>query len=176
MGAEANPFGAVEHSLSSIQTAGRPWKTTALVASGVAALELVVIVIAGVTLLGKPVQQAARKHVLAPVTAKPTPKPSSPGKPAIARKETLVLILNGNGRTGAAAGAADRVRGLGYMVGGVGNANRTDYARDVIMYRPRFRGEALRLARDLKVRIVGPLDGLSRRDMLGAHVAFVVGT
>ena len=43
------------------------------------------------------------------------------------------------------------------------------------MYRPGYRGEALRLARDLRIRIVGPLDGIRTRELMGAHVALVVG-
>jgi hypothetical protein len=46
--------------------------------------------------------------------------------------------------------------------------------RSVVMYRPGFRGEAMRLARDLRIRIVGPLDGLSVRDLMGAHLAIVI--
>jgi hypothetical protein len=42
------------------------------------------------------------------------------------------------------------------------------------MYRPGYRGEALRLARDLRIKIVGPLDGLRIRDLMGAHVALVI--
>ena len=43
------------------------------------------------------------------------------------------------------------------------------------MYRPGYRGEAVRLARDLRIRIVGPLDGITARELMGAHVALVVG-
>ena len=43
------------------------------------------------------------------------------------------------------------------------------------MFRPGYRPEAMRLAKDLKLKIVGPLDGLRPADMLGAHVALVVG-
>jgi hypothetical protein len=43
------------------------------------------------------------------------------------------------------------------------------------MYRPGYRGEGLRLGRDLRVKIVGPLDGMTTRELLGAHVALVVG-
>ena len=46
--------------------------------------------------------------------------------------------------------------------------------RSVVMYRPGYRGEALRLARDLRIKIVGPLDGLRIGDLMGAHVAVVV--
>jgi hypothetical protein len=44
------------------------------------------------------------------------------------------------------------------------------------MFRPGYRPEAVRLARDLKLKIVGPLDGLRPRDMMGAHVALIVGS
>jgi hypothetical protein len=66
------------------------------------------------------------------------------------------------------------VRARGYPIGGVGNAERTDYMRSVVMYRPGYRGEAIRLARDLRIKIVGPLDGLKLRDLMGAQLAVVV--
>ena len=44
------------------------------------------------------------------------------------------------------------------------------------MFRPGYRPEAVRLAHDLKVKIVGPLDGLRPRDMMGAHVALIIGS
>jgi hypothetical protein len=84
------------------------------------------------------------------------------------------MVLNGNGVSGAAHEAASRVREHGYSVGEVGNAARTDYMRSLVMYRPGYRGEALRLARDLRIKIVGPLDGLRVSDLMGAHVAVVV--
>jgi hypothetical protein len=84
------------------------------------------------------------------------------------------MVLNGNGVSGAAHIAADKVRSRGYSIGEVGNAKRTDYMRSVVMYRPGYRGEALRLARDMRIKIVGPLDGLKVRDLMGAHVAVVV--
>jgi hypothetical protein len=34
----------------------------------------------------------------------------------------------------------------------------------------------MRLARDLRIRIVGPLDGMNVRQLMGAHVAVVVGS
>ena len=62
----------MEHSLPNVQS---PWRTATLIASAVAALELVILVALGVVLLAKPVsehvQQAAEKKVFAPVKAKP---------------------------------------------------------------------------------------------------------
>jgi hypothetical protein len=43
------------------------------------------------------------------------------------------------------------------------------------MYRAGRRGEALRLGRDLRIRLVTPLDGLRPRNLLGAQLAVVVG-
>ena len=87
-----------------------------------------------------------------------------------------MLVLNGNGRAGAAAATAQRIRGLGYMIGGVGNASQTTYGRSVVMYRPGFRPEAVRLAHDARIPIVTPLDGLRRSQLQGAHVAVILGT
>ena len=93
----------MDHSLPEIRT---PWRTATLIASALAALELVVLVALGVVLLAKPVsqhvQQAAEKKVFAPVKAKP--RVATPvGKPKLTRAETSVIVLNGNGRSGAAS-------------------------------------------------------------------------
>ena len=167
----------VEHP-AAVEAIVRPWRTATLVASAVAAVELVVILVAGVVLVGKPLTEkmrdAARDRSLgAPAAVKQRPKIGS-AVPRLSRIETTVMVLNGNGVSGAAHEAASRVRSRGYSIGEIGNAQRTDYMRTVVMYRPGYRGEALRLARDLRVKIVGPLDGLRVRDLLGAHVALVV--
>jgi hypothetical protein len=157
----------------------RPWRTATLVASAVAAVELVIILVAGVVLVGKPLTEkmrdTARDRTLGGPVATPTKKPKiGSSVPRLKRVDISVLVLNGNGVPGAAHEAAARVRERGYSIGEVGNAKRTDYMRSVVMYRPGYRGEALRLARDLRIKIVGPLDGLTVRDLLGAHVAVVV--
>jgi len=100
----------------------------------------------------------------------------APTKPRLARADLEVEILNGNGRQGSAAAEASTVRGLGYVVGNVGNAARADYTRSVVMYRRGYRAEGLRLGRDLGIRAVGPLDGLHPSDLMGAHLAVVIGS
>ena len=159
----------------------RPWRTATLIASAVAAIELVIILAAGVILVGKPLtskfRDTARDRTLGIPAATPRPvkKPKiGSSVPRLSRSETIVMVLNGNGVSGAAHDAAARVESRGYTLGEVGNAKRTDYMRSVVMYRPGYRGEALRLARDLRIKIVGPLDGLGIRDLMGAHVALVV--
>jgi hypothetical protein len=157
----------------------RPWRTATLVASTVAVFELVLILILGVALLGKPLSErmrdTAQQRSLGITTeAKAKPKIGS-SAPKLSRAETTVMVLNGNGVSGAAHEAATRVEQRGYSIGQVGNASRSDFTRTVVMYRPGYRGEGLRLGRDLRVKIVGPLDGMTTRELLGAHVALVVG-
>ena len=166
----------MEHSLSSVRT---PWRTATLVASAVAAVELILVLVLGVALLARPVSEhvrkAAEQKVLAPV-AKPKPRVAlPPGKPKLSRADTSVIVLNGNGRAGAAAEGAARVRAFGYTIGSVGNAPRTDFTRTIVMFRRGYRGEASRLAADLKIKVVGPLDGMRTSDLMGAHVALVLG-
>jgi hypothetical protein len=183
----------MEHSAPSLDLA-RPWRTATVVAASVALLELVVLLIVAATLLadrgpgdaaaapGAPAaeskgDQAAPKP--APAAAAPKPqaaKPAAPKpKPVLPRAKTSVLVLNGNGITGAAARGAEQVRGAGYRVGGVGNAARADYLRTVVMYRPGRRAEGERLARDLRIPIVGPLDGIRAKDLGNAHAVVVLG-
>ena len=165
----------MEHSLPQIDS---PWRTATVVAVAVAALELVVLIVLAAALLASPVSQHVRKaaeaKAMAPIVAKPR-KAVPAAKPKLTRAETSVIVLNGNGRSGAAAEGADRVRAFGYTIGTVGNAPRRDVTRTIVMYRNGYRPEALRLAKDLKVKIVGPLDGLTPKDMLGAHLALVLG-
>jgi hypothetical protein len=157
----------------------RPWRATALIASAVAALELVALLVVGAVLLGKPLRHHVERRVIqrqTAVTLPKAPKAAPAGKPKLARAETSVLILNGNGQAGAAGDEASRVRARGYVVGGVGNAHKQTYTRSVVMYRPGFRPEALRLARDVGVKVVGPLDGMRTSDLMGAHLALIVGS
>ena len=91
------------------------------------------------------------------------------------RSRTGVIVLNGNGRTGAAAAAASHLRSLHYQVKSTGNAKRQDYATTVVMYRRGYEGEGVRLAHDLHVKVVGPLDGLAPSALHGGQLAIVLG-
>lgn len=166
----------MEHSLAQVRS---PWRTATLVASALAAVELVALVALGAVLLAKPVSEqvrrAAEAQVFAPVAPKPSRAPAA-GEPKLTRAETSVIVLNGNGRAGAAAASAESVRRFGYTIGTVGNAPRTDVTETLVMFRDGYRAEAARLAADLDLKIVGPLDGLTPADLLGAHVALVVGS
>ena len=161
----------MEHAFPS--PAGHPWRTIAVVAAGIATLELLGLVVVGVALIAKPVMHRAQQEAVAAPTKHQQAK--TPVRPLLARSATSVTVLNGNGLAGAAAAQASRVRARGYLVGEVGNAPRSGYGRSVVMYRAGRRPEALRLARDLQIRLVSPLDGLRPRDLLGAQLAVVVG-
>jgi hypothetical protein len=161
----------MEHAFSSPRN--HPWRTIAVVAGGIAALELLGLVIVGAVFLAKPLIHHARAEA---ATKQKTDKSRTmPPRPLLARGATSVTILNGNGISGAAAAQASRVRARGYLIGEVGNAPRSGYGRSVVMYRAGRRPEALRLARDLRIGLVSPLDGLRPRDLLGAQLAVVVG-
>jgi hypothetical protein len=173
----------VDAPLSSTDALIRPWRTATLVATLVAAVELVLLVGAAVLLLAKPIAHAVKHHAqaaaLAPAAAK-TPAAAHVRKSRIppaklSRSHTRVLVLNGNGRAGAASAAASKLSALGYRIRGKGNARRQDYATSVVMYRRGFTGEGQRLARDLHVRVVGPLDGLSSSALHGAQLVVVLG-
>ncbi|MEK6274655.1 MAG: LytR C-terminal domain-containing protein [Actinomycetota bacterium] len=151
-----------------------PWRTATLVAAGVAAFELVILLIIGLALLSKPLSAHAKQAAVTRATgiapARPEPKNAT-----LSRDETSVLVLNGNGIAGAAADAASRMRARGYSITDTGNAGQT-YGQSVVMYRPGRRPEAQRLAADLGISLVGPLDGIKLRQLLGAQAVVVLGT
>jgi hypothetical protein len=164
----------------------RPWRTATLVATGIAAVELVLLIGAGIVLLGRHiaphVHKAAREAAAKPVVKKAPPPhrvaAAKPERPVITlpRAQTKVVVLNGNGVSGAAAETASLVRARGYQVTEVGNAPRTGYARTILMYRPHFRAEALRFRRDLNLSIVAPLDGMKPAQLKGAHLVEILGS
>jgi hypothetical protein len=162
----------MEHALSTPRD--HPWRTIAVVTAAIAILELLALVIVGVALIAKPVMHRAQAEAAAAPAKNKQAK--TPKRALLPRGSTSVAVLNGNGLAGAAAAQASRVRARGYVVGEVGNAPRTGYGRSVVMYRIGRRPEALRLARDLHIRLVSPLDGLRPRDLLGAQLAVIVGS
>lgn len=152
------------------------WRAAALGFSVLAVLELVVLGAIGFKALAKTVsrdvQTAALNKVAGP---RPVKHPTAAGRATLPRGETGVLVLNGNGISGAAAAGAERVRGRGYVVTGVGNAETEGQTRTLVMYRGKFRPEALRLARDVHARLVTPLDGMRPSQLMGAQLVLVLG-
>ena len=167
------------------QIAVQPWQRATVLLALVAAFELVLLIVAGGALLVKPgaAHQSAAKsaHVTAAATSGKKTRHVAPvahAKPAVAelpRRKVEIVVLNGNGRQGAAASAAARVKGRGYRVGVVGNAPSSNYPQTIVMYRRGFEGEGRRLAADLGVEVVGPLDGMRPAQLHGAQAVLILG-
>jgi hypothetical protein len=173
----------VEHSQDF--PAPQPWRSAALIAAGVAALELCLLLILGFLVFGRyfagEVEKASDPTEIAKAAIAKRQQASEPearGTPAkklLSRSKTSVIVLNGNGTPGAAGAAADRARARRYVIAATGNAPRSDFPRSLVMYRPGFEGEARRLAHDLGIKRVAPLDGVRAAELQGAHLALIVG-
>jgi len=167
----------------------RPWRTATLVTAGIAAVELVLLVILGVVVLGRSlaphVHTAAARAARAQKHVAPAPAKQAAPQPAhrahtgriLSRSKTGILILNGNGINGAAAAAATVVRSRGYLVTATKNAPRTGYPTWRLMAAPGYGDEAIRFARDLNLARarVGPLDGMIPRQLHGAKLVLILG-
>jgi hypothetical protein len=173
----------VEHSVSSPELV-RPWRTATLVATAIAGLELVLLIGAGMVLLGKSlaphIHAAAARQAPAKPT-KPRPTPAAPIRlphtvARVPRARIGVIVLNGNGVQGAAAEAAALVTARGYPVKKVGNAPRTGYARTSVFFAPGYEGEARRFAKDMNLGQVGPLDGMKPGQLHGARLVLLLGS
>jgi hypothetical protein len=173
----------VDHLLRPITAAAPPsfWRSAAVVASLVAVVELVLLVVTGTALLSRNGSSTpARREAAATPAVRTHPKPTSHrtrgvAAAKLARGKVGVMVLNGNGRQGAAAAAAARVRRHGYRIRSIGNAGRMTYARSLVMYRTGYEGEGRRLAHDLGIRVVAPLDGMRPAQLHGAQAVVVVG-
>jgi hypothetical protein len=152
----------------------RPWRTAAILASGVAALELVALIVVGTVLLGRSVISHGARATK-PVASKPAS--AEPARHAVLpRAKTRVVVLNGNGEAGAAAAEARAIQARGYEIGTVGNAPRASQGPTLIMYRPGFAAEAHRLARDAGIGLVTALDGLRPSSLQRAQLVIVLGS
>ena len=164
----------------------RPWRLATLVASALAALELVLLVVCGLILAGRSLVPRTAAPARPAHVAKATPKAAAPHvfrPPAslvakLPRAKTGVLILNGNGVAGAAAQAASLVTSRGYVVKEVGNAPRTGYPTWRLMYGPGYAGEAKRFGRDLGMPAsqIGPLDGMKPKQLHGGQLVLILGS
>jgi hypothetical protein len=160
-----------------------PWRAVAVLAAGVALVELVALIAIGLVHLAprataepnaaptakRAVHVAGRGHARVVHTVK---VPSVPLRP---RSHVRVLVLNGNGVSGAASSEASRLQAQGYRIGGATNAARHDYARSIVMFVPGWIKEARRLARDAGIRMVAPVDGLHPSQLRGSGVVLLLG-
>ena len=168
------------------------WRRTALVTAVIAAVELVALLVVALAFIAKPFADDARPaeadavpasaaagDSAAAADAKADPKAGADAKPTaeLPRTKTPVLVLNGNGVTGAASAAAQVAKSLRYPVAGIADASRRDFPRTIVMYRPGLEVEGARLARDMGLSRdqAVPLDGMRLRDLGGAKLVLIVG-
>jgi hypothetical protein len=174
------------------------WRRAAIVAGGIATVELIALVVVALAFIAKPFAHsdghakarqsattttttaATRNDVDRDKTTQTTTASRAGGKHVAAqlpRTKTGVLVLNGNGRYGAAAEKATVVRSFRYPVVGTADASRRDYPRTIVMYRPGFKGEAQRFARDLGLGLARavPLDGMRPSELGPAKVVLILG-
>lgn len=149
------------------------WRTAAIVAAGIAALELVGLIVVGTVALGHSVTSHAARATVARHRPAPASKPIH--HTALPRTKTRVVVLNGNGRAGAAGAEADAIRSRGYKISAVGNAPRPSQGPTLVMYRPGYAAEAHRLARDTGIGVVSALDGLNTSSLHRAQLVIVLG-
>lgn len=148
-----------------------PWRTAALVAGAVALAELTVLIgLASVRLLHV-------RHAAASPRATTTPTRNAV-RPAVhplrPRSRVAVLVLNGNGVSGAAGTEAAQLLAHGYGHALAADAPST-YAQSVVLFRPGWQREARRLAHDAGIRAVTPLDVRLPRSDRGDQVVLILG-
>jgi LytR cell envelope-related transcriptional attenuator len=156
-----------------------PWRTSTVVVGAIAIVELVALIVIGAAQLAP-----QRAHAKATAVAKPTlhtfanvrHTASLPSHPLRARDRVSVLVLNGNGVQGAASSTATRLRDIGYRIGAAQNAQRHDYAQSMVMYVPGWVKEARRLAHEMGVKLVAPVDGVVPGRLKGSQVVLILGT
>ena len=163
-----------------------PWRTATIVVGAVAAIELVALALIGGTrmahlfqpLTHSPVasaKAAAQPAHRAVAHVKPLKLPTVPSHPLLPRSRVSVLVLNGNGTSGAAATEAARIHALGYPLPAAKNAARHDYARSMVLFRPGYAVEARRLARDAGIRLVSTVDGIGKAQLRGSPLVVILG-
>jgi hypothetical protein len=137
-----------------------PWRLAALVASALALAILAGLVLTHRSAQTRPVSDTGRVPTRQAVT------------PLRARSVVSVLVLNGNGTSGAAGTEATTILARGYRHAIPGDAPQLDYARSLVLFRPGWQREAKRLARDVKIPTVATLDGRVAPEY--AHVPLIV--
>lgn len=147
----------------------RRWRAATFVICGIAAFQLLLLLIIFGGVFSKTSAADARSPAAKHGVGRAEPK-----HPRLARTETKVLVLNGNGITGAAAAESDSLRARRYRITDTGNTAQS-YGQSVVLYRPGRLAEAQRLATDEGIPLVGPLDGITTRELHGAHLVIVLG-
>jgi LytR cell envelope-related transcriptional attenuator len=127
-----------------------PWRAATLAG---ALLLVLALLVAGTLALAHRPQRTRAEPGSGHAPKGPAARPLRP------RSDISVLVLNGNGISGAAGGEATQVLAQGYRHAIPGDAPSLDYARSIVLFRPGFGPEAKRLAREAGIAAVAPLDG-----------------
>lgn len=141
----------------------RPWRRATFIALAIAVAELLVLVALALHVAARPgvrpsVAGARRAAEVSKRSERPAAESGSLAR-VLPPQRVRIVVLNGNGVNGAAARAASALHRLGYPIAEVANASEQNYPTSLVLYRRGFRPEGLRLARELHVSIVSPLDG-----------------
>ena len=140
-----------------------PWRATAL--AGGLLLAVALLVAGGLALA----QRQHERRAAAETGRVGEAKPPSPLRP---RARISVLVLNGDGVSGAAGTEATEIRARGYRHAIPTDAPNLNYVRSLVLFRPGWQREAERLGRDSRIPTVAPLDG--RVAPAYAHVPLIV--
>jgi hypothetical protein len=125
-----------------------PWRIATLVASALALAILGGLVLTHQSGPARPAAAATHHHAVTPFAV-----------PLRPRSRISVLVLNGNGVSGAAGTEATAILARGYRHAIPGDASQLGYARSLVLFRPGWQREAERLAREVRIPTVAPLDG-----------------
>jgi hypothetical protein len=149
-----------------------PWRAVALFAGVVALAELTALI----ALAGARVFHV--HHAVAGLPSTPTTATGGHSKPIVhplrPRSRVSVLVLNGNGVSGAAGTEATQLLARGYHRAVPSDAPGT-YAQSVILFRPGWQREAQRLAHDAGITAVTPLDVRLPGSDRGDQVVLILG-
>jgi hypothetical protein len=118
----------------------------------------------------------AKAQYARPAALAAKPVAAVPAHALRARSGVRVLVLNGNGQQGAATAEAARLQSAGYRISAAENAQRHDYARSMVLYRPGWVKEARRLAHDAGIRLVAPVDGLTPAKLKASEAVVILGS
>ncbi len=140
-----------------------PWRIATLVGCAIALATLAALVLTHGPGQTRPVSDTGRV---------PKSRPATPPVPLRPRSHLTVLVLNGNGVSGAAGSEATAILAHGYGHAVPTDAPNPDYPRSVVLYRPGWDREATRLGKDLGIPTVATLDGRVAPEY--AHVPLLV--
>jgi hypothetical protein len=157
-----------------------PWRAATAVLALLATAELIgLLALAGVRLV--PSLHRAAAHAAPATVARPShghapaQRRLAPVHPLRPRSRVSVLVLNGNGVTGAAGAEAERLLARGYRHALAADAPNHDYARSLVLFAPGWQREAQRLARETNIRVVGALDGMRTSQLRGSQLVVILG-